>query len=113
MYVMTTQSQKEGGAMLNVVLQDDLKATLKQRRHDEISLSIVRTGYTLGDVESLEPHCYLEAPQNVNNYDTYLVDGVKVYVDKNIEAYDGTIELFEDRFLGLRRCHVFGVKLDN
>jgi hypothetical protein len=99
--------------MLNVVLQDNLKTYLKQHHHDEVSLRIIRTNFTIGDVDSLEPHVYLEAPQNLEDYDTYLVDGVKVYVEKKIEAYDDTIELFEDKFLGVHRCHVFGVKLDN
>lgn len=99
--------------MLNVVLQDSLKSYLKQHHHDEVSLRIIRTNFTIGDVDSLEPHVYLEAPQNLEDYDTYLVDGVKVYVEKKIEAYDDTIELFEDKVLGVHRCHVFGVKLDN
>ncbi len=110
---MTLKSQKEGDCMLNIVLQDSLKTYLKQHHHEEISLRIIRTDFTIGDMESLEPHVYLEAPQNMDDFDSYLVDGVKVYVEKMIEAFDDTIELFEDMFLGVHRCHVFGVKLDN
>jgi len=99
--------------MLNVILQDDLKAYLKQHHHDELALRIVRTNFTIGDNDALEPQVYLETPQNRDDYDTYLIDGIKVYVEKNIEAFDDTIELFEDKFFGVHRCHVFGVKLDH
>ena len=110
---MALKIKKEGGCMLNIVLQDGLKTYLKEHHHEEISLSIIRTNFTIGDVESLEPHVYLEAPQNMDDYDLYMIDGVKVYVEKTIKAFDNTIEFFEDMPLGVHRCHVFGVNLDN
>lgn len=99
--------------MLNVILQDGLKDYLKQHHHNDISLSLTHSDYATGNILSMSPHIRYKAPDALDLYDTYMVDGVRVYVEKDIVAYDDTLEFVEESLLGVHRCHVVGIKLDN
>ena len=99
--------------MLNVVLREDVKEYLKQHHHNDISLRLMHNDYSTGNVYTRSPRIRFKAPRDEQNFDSYMVDGVRVFVEKEIEAYDDTIEFVEETFLGIHRCHVKGVKLDS
>lgn len=98
--------------MLNVVLQDNLKDYLRQHHHNDISLRLVHNDYMTGNVYTEIPRIRFKAPHDIENFDSYMVDGVRVFVDKDVRTNDDTIEFFEESMLGIHRCHVKGVKLD-
>ncbi len=98
--------------MLNIVLQDDLKTYLKQHHHTEISLRLIHNDYTTGNVYTEVPRIRFKEPRDIENFDAYTVDDVQVFVDKEVKANDDTIEFFEESMLGIHRCHVKGVRLD-
>ena len=99
--------------MLNVVLQENLKDYLKEHHHNEISLRLVHNDYTTGNVYTEVPRIRFKAPHDIENFDSYVVDGVRVFVDKDVQANGDTIEFFEESMLGIHRCHVKGIRLDN
>ncbi|GAB6106478.1 hypothetical protein [Fusibacter bizertensis] len=99
--------------MLNIVLQDDLKAYLKAHDHKDISLSLTHSDYSTGNVLSMSPDIHYKAPDDMDRYDTYTVDDVRVYVEKDVVAYDDTLEFVEESLLGVHKCHVIGIKLDD
>ena len=99
--------------MLNVVLQDNLKEYLKDHHHSEISLRLTHNDYTTGNVYTEVPRIRFKAPHDKENFDSYTVDGVTVFVDKDVKANGDTIEFYDDSILGIHRCHVKGVRLDN
>lgn len=98
--------------MLNVVLQDDLKAYLRENHHHEISLRLIHNDYTNGSIYTEIPRIRFKAPRDIEHFDSYTVDGVMVFVDKEVKANEDTIEFFEESLLGVHRCHVKGIKLD-
>ncbi len=99
--------------MLNVRLQDGLKEYLKTHHHNDIALSLTHSDYTTGNVLSMSPHIRYKAPDDIDHYDLYTVDDVRVYVEKDVVAYDDTLEFVEESLLGIHKCHVVGIKLDN
>ncbi len=99
--------------MLNIVLHDDLKEYLVKHNHDTIALKLIHSDFTSANINSMNPKISYEKPDSPENYDEYHIDNVTVYVDKNAEAYDNTLEFVEEKALGIHRCHVKGLKLDN
>lgn len=99
--------------MLNIILREDLKEYLAKHHRNDLSLSLVHNDYSTGNVYTAQPRIKFRPPRDERNYDSYMVDGVRVYVEKDIEAIDNTIEFVEESFLGVHRCHVRGIKLDS
>lgn len=97
--------------MLHVVLQDSLKEYMRQHHRNAVAIRLENTGYLHESEFISTPRVHFEAPPDIEHFDTYEIDGVKVYVDKHVEAYDDTIVLNEERRLGLNRCQVDGIKL--
>jgi len=98
--------------MLNIVLQDDLKDYLRQHHHNEISLRLVHNDYATGNVYTEVPRIRFKAPHDIDNFDAYTVDDVRIFVDKDVKANEETIEFYDESMLGIHRCHVKGVRLD-
>lgn len=109
---MSNRDRKLVNCMLNVILREEVKEYMRQHHHNEISLNLDNTGYIPGNVYTVTPHIHFEAPKDIENYETYMVDDVKVYVEKDVATFDNTIEFVEESFLGIHRCHVNGVRLD-
>ncbi|MCD4712013.1 MAG: hypothetical protein K8R73_01905 [Clostridiales bacterium] len=98
--------------MLNIVLQDNLKAYLKKHHHDTISLRLVHNDYATGNINTINPEIHFKKPYSPENYNEYHIDDVTIYIDKEAEAYDDTLEFVEEKALALHHCHVKGLKLD-
>ena len=99
--------------MLNVVLQDDLKDYLNEHHKSEISLRLIHNDYSTGNINTELPRIRFKAPDDIENFDSYTVDGIRVFVDKEVQADGDTIEFYDESLLGIHRCHVKGVRLDN
>ena len=99
--------------MLNVILREDLKEYLAKHHRNDISVSLVHNDYSTCILYTTQPRINFRPTRDERNYDSYLIDGVRVFVEKEIEAIDNTIEFVEETFLGVHRCHVRGVKLDS
>lgn len=99
--------------MLNIILQEDLKEYLKKHNHDTITLKLSHSDFTSANINSMRPEIDYENPDSPEKYDEYHIDNVTIFIDKDAEAYDNTLEFVEEKALGIHRCHVKGLRLDN
>lgn len=99
--------------MLNVVINDELRNYMKEHNHDTISLKVRHNDYSTGNINTLNPKIRLKEPNHKEKYDLYRIDEFKVFVEKDVVAEDETIEFVDEHVLGIHRCHVKGLKLDN
>jgi hypothetical protein len=99
--------------MLNVRVQDDLKTYLHTHHHDTISLRVRHNDYITGSINTLTPKIRFKDPTHKDRFDVYEVDGITVYVEKEIEAESDTLEFVDEHVMGIHRCHVKGIRLDS
>ena len=98
---------------MKILIQNDLKTYLDEHKHDTISLKLVHHDLSTGNIYTKVPEIKYHAPHDLDEFDDYDVDGIKIYVAKDIKAYDDTLEFVHEKLLGVHACHVKGLNLEH
>lgn len=98
---------------MKVIMNEDVKEYLKTHHHGEIVLKLLHTDGSTGNVYSRNPSISYHKPEKMDDFDVYEIDEFKVFIEKDVEAYDDTLEFVHEKLMGKNSCHVKGLKLDN
>lgn len=97
---------------MKITLQEELKTYLKEHNHDIITLKVDHVDASSLNLDSKVPVITHHAPHHMDNYDSYEIDGFKVFIEKGILLIDDQLNFILETLLGIHGCHVTGVKLD-
>ena len=98
---------------MKIIMNSDVKDYLKSHNHNEITLKLLHKDCCTGNVYSRNPDISYHKPDKTEDYDYYEIDDFKVFISKDVEAYDDTLEFVHEKLMGKHACHVKGLKLDN
>lgn len=98
---------------MKIIINSELKEYLHSHEHNDIMLKLIHTDGSTGNVKSRNPEINYHIPKDMDNYNMYEIDDFKVYIAKDVEAYDDTLEFVHEKLMGKHACHVKGLKLDN
>lgn len=98
---------------MKIIMKSDVKDYLHSHNHNDIMLKLLHTDCCTGNVYSRNPNISYHVPKNMDSFNLYEIDDFKVYIAKDVEAYDDTLEFVHEKLMGKHACHVKGLKLDN
>jgi len=100
------------GDFMNVKLDQGLIDYMHHRRHNALSLSIVKDMVNFHNVLYTKyPLIKYKMPKNLELYDEYQVGDIAVYVSKEVDV-EGTIEFYDKKKWGMHKCYVQGVMFE-
>lgn len=97
---------------MKVQLEDQLVNYMHDHHHDILTLKLIHDTYGGTDVFTTHPSIRYKKPRHVEDFTTYHVDDITVYVSNEIKAKDETIKFIDEKMLGIHRCHVVGLDQD-
>lgn len=98
---------------MKITLEDELKTYLKEHHHDALTLKVEHNGYSASNSNEVTPEITYHTPHDLEEYNSYTIDDVKVYVGKNVRAYNDQLDFVLETLLGIHGCTVKGLNLDN
>lgn len=98
---------------MNITLHDDLKAYLKEKVHDTLTLKLTHNDYSSMNTESKTPEVTYHPPHNTDDFNVFTVDDITLYIDKTAKLSGDHLEFVLESLLGIHACHVKGLDLDN
>lgn len=96
-----------------ITLHDDLKAYLKEKAHDTITLKLIHTDYSSANTESKIPEITFIPPKDSEAFNVFNVDDITLYIEKTAKSDTDQLEFVLESLLGVHACHVKGLNLDN
>lgn len=102
----------EEGDGMKIALDDKLVDYMHSHHRDIITVTLVNDVYNTYYIQQTKhPIIKYRKPRHAEEYDTYKVDDITVYVDKDIKTYHDELKFKDDKFLGMHRCHVEGIDI--
>jgi len=97
---------------MNIIISSDTKEYLHYHNHNDLMLKLLHNDCCTGNIYSRNPNISYHAPKKIDDFNMYEIDDLKVYIAKDVEAYDDTLEFVHEKLMGKHACHVKGLKLD-
>ena len=97
---------------MKIILEEDLKNYLHEHKHHTLSLQLIHSDYNGSNLHVHQPNIHYSQPSNLDQFDEYLVDDFKVYVEKHIQAQEDTLKFTHQKLIGAHFCSVEGLKLN-
>lgn len=95
---------------MKIMLDESVKNYLKKKKKIAITLNLLRSGGGWCGVIEI-PEVNLGAPEEHNMFNKYKVDGVEVYIQKNIKTIKPIITFKARKTLFVTSLYVEGLKL--
>ena len=93
---------------MEIIINKNVEAFLKKKSSNILTLRLVRTGGGWCGSYAL-PEVGYRVPEVLEHYNLYQIDGISVYVMKNINTYNNKLEFVATKLLFFTTLDVKGI----
>ena len=98
---------------MKIILDDSVKSYLKEHHHHDMTLKLQISDCCTGNINSKRPDISFKEPKHLENFDEYDIDEFRVFVQKDIDAYDDTLTFTDSKLIFRHAPNVIGLNLDH